>query len=56
MQDLEKRTAKLASFLKAHVERAQPSRVLGLGYSNGVNILASVMFMGNLPIFNGVRL
>ena len=29
---------------RAHVEAAKPSAVLGLGYSNGANILASVLF------------
>jgi len=34
----------MAGFIKAQVEAAKPSSVLGLGYSNGANILASVMF------------
>ena len=34
----------MAAFVKGHVEAAKPSIVLGLGYSNGANILASVMF------------
>ena len=44
MDDLARATAKMAGFVKAHVAAAKPSRVLGLGYSNGANILASVMF------------
>lgn len=44
MEDLARATAKMAAFIKAHVEEAKPSTVLGLGYSNGANILASVAF------------
>ncbi|MDX8537890.1 MULTISPECIES: alpha/beta hydrolase [Mesorhizobium] len=44
MEDLARATAKMAAFIKAHVEAAKPSTVLGLGYSNGANILASVAF------------
>lgn len=44
MDDLERATAKIAGFVRAHVEAAKPSAVLGLGYSNGANILASVLF------------
>ncbi|RVD20978.1 alpha/beta hydrolase [Mesorhizobium sp. M4B.F.Ca.ET.017.02.2.1] len=44
MEDLARATAKMAAFTKAHVEAAKPSTVLGLGYSNGANILASVAF------------
>ena len=44
MADLERRTAAMAGFIEAHVALAQPSRVIGLGYSNGANILASVIF------------
>ena len=44
MDDLGRATAKMAGFIKAQVEAAKPSSVLGLGYSNGANILASVMF------------
>ncbi|TWG98072.1 phospholipase/carboxylesterase [Mesorhizobium sp. J18] len=46
MQDLARATAKMADFVRAHVEAAKPSAVLGLGYSNGANILASVLFAG----------
>ncbi|TIQ26963.1 MAG: alpha/beta hydrolase [Mesorhizobium sp.] len=46
MADLARATAKMAGFVKAHVESAKPSAVFGLGYSNGANILASVMFAG----------
>ncbi|RAZ73774.1 alpha/beta hydrolase [Mesorhizobium atlanticum] len=44
MDDLARATSKMASFVKAHVEAAKPSAVFGLGYSNGANILASVVF------------
>jgi phospholipase/carboxylesterase len=44
MDDLARATSKMAGFVKAHVEAAKPSAVFGLGYSNGANILASVLF------------
>ena len=44
MDDLARATTKMAGFVKAHVEAAKPSAVFGLGYSNGANILASVVF------------
>jgi phospholipase/carboxylesterase len=44
MDDLARATDKMAAFVRAHVEAAKPSAVLGLGYSNGANILASVLF------------
>ena len=44
MGDLARGTAKMAGFARAHVAASKPSRVLGLGYSNGANILASVLF------------
>ncbi|RUX46088.1 alpha/beta hydrolase, partial [Mesorhizobium sp. M7A.F.Ca.CA.002.09.1.1] len=44
MDDLARATTKMAGFVKAHVEAAKPSAVLGLGYSNGANVLASVVF------------
>ena len=44
MEDLARATEKLAGFVAAHVAAAKPSRVVGLGYSNGANILASVIF------------
>src|SRR5690606_28376378 len=43
MEDLARATDKMAGFVRAHVEAAQPSAVVGLGYSNGANILASVI-------------
>jgi phospholipase/carboxylesterase len=44
MADLARATSKMAGFVRAHIETSQPSQVLGLGYSNGANILASVLF------------
>lgn len=44
MADLGARTRKMAGFVTAH-KAANPGRpVYGMGYSNGANILASVMF------------
>jgi phospholipase/carboxylesterase len=48
MDDLARATDKMVGFVKehigAHVEASKPASVLGLGYSNGANILASVVF------------
>lgn len=44
MDDLARATDKTTAFVRAHVGAAKPSRVLGLGYSNGANILASAVF------------
>lgn len=44
MEDLARRTEAMAAFLAEERGRAGASRVLGLGYSNGANILASVAF------------
>ena len=44
MDDLARATAKMEGFVRAHVEASKPSLVLGLGYSNGANILASLVF------------
>jgi phospholipase/carboxylesterase len=44
MDDLAARTARMIGFLEAQVAAVRPSRVFGLGYSNGANILASVIF------------
>ncbi|QRM57623.1 alpha/beta hydrolase [Sinorhizobium sp. BG8] len=44
MEDLAERTEKMAAFIAAHKD-ANPGRpIYGLGYSNGANILASVIF------------
>lgn len=44
MDDLARATGKMAGFIQAHVAAEKPSRVLAFGYSNGANILASVLF------------
>ena len=46
MDDLARATGRMRDFIAAHVERERPGAVLGLGYSNGANILASVAFSG----------
>ena len=40
--DLEMRRRATAEFVRSHKQRAKPSRTIGLGYSNGANILAAV--------------
>lgn len=42
MEDLAARTRAMAAFVAAQQARLGPSRTVGLGYSNGANILASV--------------
>ncbi len=44
MADLAVRTKAMAAFVREQIAATKPSRVLGLGYSNGANILASVQF------------
>lgn len=44
MDDLSLRTAQMISFVEARKAEGNPARVIGLGYSNGANILASVQF------------
>lgn len=44
MADLARATGKMADFVRAHISAVKPSAVAGLGYSNGANILASVLF------------
>ena len=41
MADLARALAKMATFIAAEVARTGASRVIGLGYSNGANILAA---------------
>ena len=43
MDDLAARTGTMAQYIRAHKDSAKPATVIGLGYSNGANILASVM-------------
>ncbi|MET0943006.1 MAG: alpha/beta hydrolase [Mesorhizobium sp.] len=44
MDDLAQRTAKMANFVRSHFEARKPAATVGLGYSNGANILASMLF------------
>lgn len=44
MADLAVRTGQMVAFVKARIAETKPSRVIGLGYSNGANILAAVQF------------
>lgn len=44
MDDLARATTKLAAFIRERVAAVTPSSVAALGYSNGANILASVLF------------
>ncbi|MFP3339531.1 hypothetical protein R0J91_16255, partial [Micrococcus sp. SIMBA_131] len=44
MDDLARATDRMRECIAAHVQREKPSALLGLGYSNGANILASVIF------------
>jgi phospholipase/carboxylesterase len=43
MDDLAARAEKMAGFVESHRARLQPSRAIGLGYSNGANILSSTV-------------
>ncbi|MEO0387872.1 MAG: alpha/beta hydrolase [Pseudomonadota bacterium] len=43
MEDLARATEKMAGFVAAHRARAPERPVFGLGYSNGANILATVL-------------
>lgn len=43
MPDLAQRTEKMAGFIRAHIAANPGAPVYGLGYSNGANILASVL-------------
>jgi phospholipase/carboxylesterase len=44
MADFARATDKMARFIAERVEALAPSMVMALGYSNGANILASVLF------------
>lgn len=43
MEDLARRTAAMGDFVAQEVARTKAGRVVGLGYSNGANILALVL-------------
>ena len=55
MEDLALRTAAMTEFVGAQKQRLQAKRVVGLGYSNGANILAS-MVMEQPGLFSDVVL
>ncbi|MCK0096981.1 alpha/beta hydrolase [Yoonia sp. F2084L] len=42
MDDLAQRTTAMAAFIEAEKDSVMPSQTVGLGYSNGANILAAV--------------
>lgn len=44
MDDLRLRTAQMGDFVAARKAESRPRKVIGLGYSNGANILAAVQF------------
>jgi phospholipase/carboxylesterase len=44
MEDLAIRTKAMEQFVRGHTQTAGSAPVIGLGYSNGANILASVLF------------
>lgn len=44
MADLARATAKLAGFMRERIAAVGPSSVAALGYSNGANVLASLLF------------
>ena len=43
MDDLAARTENLAAFMRDRIARVKPGRVMAFGYSNGANILGSVL-------------
>ncbi|WP_127754075.1 alpha/beta hydrolase [Devosia sp. 1566] len=45
MDDLWARVADMAAFIEARRAESQPSKLVGLGYSNGANILAALQFV-----------
>lgn len=55
MADLEERTSRMKGFVEAHIGARPRSAVYGLGYSNGANILASVLFQAP-GLFDGAVL
>jgi len=44
MDDLARATTKMSDFMRKQIDLHAPSSVAALGYSNGANILASVLF------------
>lgn len=56
MDDLAQRTGAMAEFIAAQVARHPGVPVYGLGYSNGANILASVLLQQGLRFFDSAVL
>jgi phospholipase/carboxylesterase len=54
-EDLEVRSRAMAGFIRAHKEKAKLSHTIGLGYSNGANILAAIVFH-NADLFDDIVL
>ncbi|MGA2045806.1 MAG: alpha/beta hydrolase [Roseiarcus sp.] len=54
-EDLAVRRRALAAFVDAHKARARPGRTIGLGYSNGANILAA-MALEDAELFDEIVL
>ena len=54
MADLARATTKMGRFIAQQKERVQPPSVIALGYSNGANILAAVLFDAPGPIDGAV--
>jgi phospholipase/carboxylesterase len=54
MADFARATAKMTGFIADQINRLNPSSVATLGYSNGANILASVLFDGRNRIDRAV--
>jgi phospholipase/carboxylesterase len=50
MADFARATSKMRGFIAEQIEGLNPSSVAALGYSNGANILASVLFEGTSGI------
>ena len=56
MADFARATAKMSAFIAERIEATKPSSVSALGYSNGANILASVLFATPAAIHSAVLL
>ena len=54
MADFARAVAKLSAFIKGRIDAVRPSTVAALGYSNGANVLAGVLFADPAPIASAV--
>ena len=54
MVDFARATTKMTAFIEERIAAIAPSSVAGLGYSNGANILASLLFSSPGPIRRAV--